>query len=57
MPPEQGWTLGAGGMPKAAWLALAIVLVAFAGLLLAVGYMGYGAMIAILAAAAAVNLT
>jgi len=57
VPPEQGWTLGAGGMPKAAWLALAIVLVAFAGLLLAVGYMGYGAMIAILAAAAAVNLT
>ena len=44
-------------MPKAAWLGLAILLVVFAGLLLAVGYMGYGAMIAILAPAAAVNLT
>ena len=57
VPPEQGWTLGADGMPKGAWIALAVVLIAFAGLLLAVGYLGYGAMIAILAAAAAVNLT
>jgi hypothetical protein len=56
-PPEQGWTLGADGFPPAAWIALAALLGAFALLLMAVGYIGYGAMIAILAAAAAVNLT
>ena len=56
-PPEQGWTLGADGFPKAAWISLAVLLAAFSLLLLVVGYVGYGAMIATLAAAAAVNLT
>ena len=56
-PPEQGWSLGADGMPRAAWAALAVLVGALALVLLVVGYIGYGAMIAILAAAAAVNLT
>jgi hypothetical protein len=56
-PPEQGWALGADGMPRIAWIVLAVLVGALAFLLLAVGYTGYGAMIAILAAAAAVNLT
>jgi hypothetical protein len=55
-PPETGWELGAGGLTKASWAILAILLVALAVLLLASGYMGYGGMILILAAAAAVNL-
>ena len=44
-------------MPRVAWIILAVLVGALAVLLLAVGYIGYGAMIAILAAAAAVNLT
>jgi hypothetical protein len=55
-PPEQGWALGAGGMPKVAWLVLALLLAGLAVFLLATGYVGYGAMIGVLAAAAAVNL-
>jgi hypothetical protein len=55
-PPEAGWALGAGGLPKASWATLAVLLVALGVLLLAVGYLGYGAMILILACAAAVNL-
>ena len=55
-PPETGWALGAGGLSKASWGALAVLLVALGVLLLAVGYLGYGAMILILACAAAVNL-
>lgn len=55
-PPEAGWELGASGLTKVAWCVLAILLVALGVLLLASGYIGYGGMILVLAAAAAVNL-
>jgi hypothetical protein len=55
-PPESGWELGAGGLGKVAWGVLTVLLVALGILLLASGYLGYGAIILILAAAAAVNL-
>ena len=55
-PPETGWELGAGGLTKASWATLAVLLVALAVLLLASGYIGYGGIILILAGAAAVNL-
>ena len=44
-------------MPRMGWIVLTVLVGALALLLLAAGYIGYGAMIAILAAAAAVNLT
>jgi hypothetical protein len=55
-PPETGWELGAGGLGKASWVTLAVLLAALGVLLLASGYVGYGGIILILAAAAAVNL-
>jgi hypothetical protein len=55
-PPETGWELGASGLGRASWATLAILLGALAVLLLASGYIGYGGIILILAAAAAVNL-
>lgn len=55
-PPEAGWALGADGLPKVSWVVLAALLVALGVILLAAGYLGYGAMILILACAAAVNL-
>ncbi len=55
-PPESGWELGAGGLGKITWGVLAVLLVALGVLLLASGYLGYGGLILILAAAAAVNL-
>ena len=55
-PPETGWELGAGGLTKASWATLAALLVALGVILLVAGYIGYGAMILILAGAAAVNL-
>lgn len=55
-PPETGWELGAGGLTKVAWGILALLLVALGILLLVSGYIGYGGIILILAAAAAVNL-
>lgn len=55
-PPEAGWTFGAGGVPRVAWGTFAVLLTGLAVYLLAVGYVGYGAVIAILAASAAVNL-
>jgi hypothetical protein len=55
-PPESGWELGASGLGKAAWATLAVLLAALGVLLLASGYIGYGGIILILAAAAAVNL-
>jgi len=55
-PPESGWELGAGGLGKVSWSILAVLLVALGVLLLASGYLGYGGIILILAAAAAVNL-
>jgi hypothetical protein len=54
--PETGWEFGAGGLTKASWATLAVLLVALAVLLLASGYIGYGGIILILAAAAAFNL-
>jgi hypothetical protein len=55
-PPETGWALGAGGLPRAFWATLAILLLALAIYLLAVGYIGYGAVTALLALAALVNV-
>ncbi len=55
-PPESGWELGASGLGRVAWAVLAVLLVGLGVLLLASGYVGYGALILILAAAAAVNL-
>ena len=55
-PPEAGWALGAGGLPRAFWVVLAGLLLALAVLILVLGYYGYGALVLILAAAAAVNL-
>ncbi len=54
--PASGWTLGAGGLPKPAWLVLAVLLIALGGVLLAVGYLGYGILIVIVGLAAGVNL-
>ena len=55
-PPDSGWELGAGGLTRVAWAVLTIVLLALAVLLLVSGYLGYGGMILVVAAAAAVNL-
>ena len=55
-PPERGWALGAGGLSRAVWGGLAALLVALAVLLLILDYYGYGALVMVLAAAAAVNL-
>ena len=55
-PPENGWEFGASGLTRAAWGILAFLLVALGVLLLVSGYTGYGGIILILAAAAAVNL-
>lgn len=54
--PESGWALGAGGLPKPVWAGLAGLLLILGVLLLIGGYLGYGALIVIIAAAAAVNL-
>ena len=55
-PPEQGWTLGAGGLPRAFWAVMTVLLVGLAALILILGYTTYGALVLVLAAAAAVNL-
>ncbi len=55
-PPERGWTLGADGLPRAAWGSLAVLLVSLSVLLFVLGYYGYGALVMVLAAAAAVNI-
>ena len=55
-PPESGWAFGAGGLPRAFWLVLGALLLGLAVLILVLGYVGYGALLLILAAAAAVNL-
>jgi hypothetical protein len=54
--PETGWELGAGGLTKASWATLAVLLAGLGVLLLVSGYIGYGGIILILAGAAAVNL-
>ncbi len=55
-PPERGWTLGAGGLPRPFWACLALLLAGLAVLLLVLDYYGYGALVMALAAAATVNL-
>jgi hypothetical protein len=55
-PPDSGWELGAGGLTKVAWGVMTAILLALALLLFTTGYIGYGWMIVVLAAAAAVNL-
>jgi hypothetical protein len=54
--PASGWTLGAGGLPKAAWLVLAVVLIGLGAVLLGVGYLGYGILMVIVGVAAGVNV-
>ena len=56
-PPEAGWTLGASGLSKGVWAGMSIITLALALLLFWRGYMGYGVIVTVLAAAAAVNLT
>lgn len=55
-PPGSGWTLGAEGLSRAFWIVMAVLLASVGVILLASGYLGYGATILILAAAAAVNI-
>lgn len=55
-PPEQGWTLGAGGLPKYFWAGLCVCLIGLAVLILVLGYLVYGVLLLVLAGAAAVNL-
>lgn len=54
--PTSGWTLGAGGLPKAAWLVLAVIAIGLGGILLGMGYLGYGILIVIVGLAAGVNV-
>lgn len=55
-PPGAGWELGAAGLGKVSWAALAVLLIVIGIVLLLAGYIGYGAMILVLAAAAGANL-
>lgn len=55
-PPEEGWSLGAGGLPRAFWAVMVVLLGALAALVLVLGYTVYGFLVLVLAAAAAVNL-
>lgn len=54
--PGQGFSLGADGFSKAFWVFMTVVLVAIGVVLLTSGYVGYGAMITVIGAAAAVNV-
>jgi hypothetical protein len=54
--PTSGWMLGAGGLPKPAWLVVAVLLVGLGAVLLGVGYLGYGILIVLVGLAAGVNL-
>ena len=55
-PPERGWEFGAGGLTRVAWGVVVVLLIPLAVLLLVSGYISYGGIILILAAAAGVNL-
>lgn len=55
-PPGSGWSLGADGLSAAFWIVMTILLAALGVILLVSGYLGYGAVILLLAAAAAVNI-
>ena len=54
--PETGWALGAGGLPKPVWGGVTVLLLVLGVVLLVTGYIGYGALILIIGAAAAVNV-
>jgi hypothetical protein len=54
--PASGWSLGAGGLPKSAWLVVAVIAIVLGLVLLGIGYIGYGVLIVIVGLAAAVNL-
>ena len=54
--PSSGWTLGAGGLPKSAWLVLSLIAIIFGAVMLGIGYLGYGLLIVIVGLAAAANL-
>ncbi len=54
--PASGWTLGAGGLPKSAWLVVSVIAIVLGLALLGIGYIGYGVLIVIVGLAAAVNL-
>ncbi|MFN8108957.1 MAG: hypothetical protein U0Y82_03810 [Thermoleophilia bacterium] len=54
--PGDGWTLGASGLPKPVWGGMAVILAVLGVVLMATGYSGYGVLMLVLAAAAAVNL-
>lgn len=55
-PPVGGWGFGAAGIPAGFWVGLSAVLMVVAVVLLATDYTGYGALLLVLAFAAAVNL-
>ncbi len=55
-PPVGGWGFGASGIPPGFWIGLSALLLVVAIVLLATDYTGYGALLAVLALAAAVNL-
>jgi hypothetical protein len=48
--------LGAGGLPKSAWLVVSLIAIVLGVVLLGIGYIGYGVLIVIVGLAAAVNL-
>ncbi len=54
--PGAGWSLGADGFSKAFWVFMTLVLAGIGVGLLASGYVGYGGMLLVIAAAAAVNV-
>jgi hypothetical protein len=54
--PASGWMLGAGGLPKSAWLVVSLIAIVLGVVLLGIGYIGYGVLIVIVGLAAAVNL-
>lgn len=55
-PPVGGWGFGAAGIPPGFWIGLSAVLMVVSIVLLATDYTGYGALLLLLAFAAAVNL-
>lgn len=55
-PPVGGWGFGAAGIPSGVWIGLSSILLVVSVVLLATDYTGYGALLLVLAFAAAVNL-
>ncbi|MFN8120960.1 MAG: hypothetical protein U0237_00885 [Thermoleophilia bacterium] len=54
--PGAGWTLGAGGLPRSVWAGMAFIFAVLGVVLLVSGYIGYGALMLVVAAAAGVNV-